>query len=141
MTNPTPHGQVPEALLLADQYAAAHAKWALEDLYGSSKSYTAVKLAERHAARKTLEKALRAQQPAPAEVVYSSPEEMFDAILTPQPSPTPQADSQPALDRARIREIFMAHGFTVKEGQTDLKQYVYDAADALLRAARKKGGA
>lgn len=52
-------------------------------------------------------------------------------------SPTPQADSQPApvVDRARIREIFMAHGFTVKEGQTDLKQYVYDAADALLRAA------
>lgn len=54
----------------------------------------------------------------------------------PQPAPTPQADSQPALDRTRIREIFMAHGFTVKEGQTDLKQYVYDAADALLRAAR-----
>jgi len=47
-----------------------------------------------------------------------------------------QADSQPALDRDRIREIFMEHGFTVKEGQTDLKQYVYDAADALLRAAR-----
>ena len=45
-------------------------------------------------------------------------------------------DSQPALDRDRIREIFMAHGFTVKEGQTDLKQYVYDAADALLRATR-----
>jgi len=58
--------------------------------------------------------------------------------VLPQPSPTPQADSQPApvLDRARIREIFMAHGFTVKEGQTDLKQYVYDAAGALLRAAR-----
>ena len=49
---------------------------------------------------------------------------------------TPPTDSQPALDRDRIREIFMAHGFTVKEGQTDLKQYVYDAADALLRAAR-----
>ena len=48
---------------------------------------------------------------------------------------TPQADGQPALDRTRIREIFMTHGFTVKEGQTDLKQYVYDAADALLRAA------
>ena len=42
----------------------------------------------------------------------------------------------PALDRDRIREIFMAHGFTVKEGQTDLKQYVYDAAEALLRAVR-----
>lgn len=26
----------------------------------------------------------------------------------------------------------MAHGFTIKEGQTDLKQYVYDAAHALL---------
>ena len=26
----------------------------------------------------------------------------------------------------------MAHGFTVKEGQADLKQYVYDAAYALL---------
>ena len=26
----------------------------------------------------------------------------------------------------------MANGFTVKEGQTDLKQYVYDAAYALL---------
>ncbi len=46
------------------------------------------------------------------------------------------AESVPALDRDRIREIFMAHGFTVKEGQTDLKQYVYDAAEALLRAAR-----
>ena len=50
-----------------------------------------------------------------------------------------KARAQPApvvVDRDRIREIFMAHGFTVKEGQTDLKQYVYDAADALLRAAR-----
>ena len=54
----------------------------------------------------------------------------------PQPSHTAQAaESVPAVDRNRIREIFMAHGFTVKEGQTDLKQYVYDAADALLRAA------
>ena len=30
------------------------------------------------------------QQPAPAEVVYSTPEEMFDAILTPQPAPATQ---------------------------------------------------
>lgn len=36
------------------------------------------------------------------------------------------------LTRDQIREVFMAHGFTVKEGQTDLKQYVYDAAHALL---------
>ena len=37
--------------------------------------------------------------------------------------------------KAQIREVFMAHGFTVKEGQTDLKQYVYDAAYALLALA------
>lgn len=39
------------------------------------------------------------------------------------------------LPRGEIRAIFMAHGFTVKEGQTDLKPYVYDAAEALLKAA------
>lgn len=38
------------------------------------------------------------------------------------------------LDRDTIRQIFMAHGFTIKDGQTDLKPYVYEAADALLRA-------
>ena len=37
--------------------------------------------------------------------------------------------------KAQIREVFMAYGFTVKEGQTDLKQYVYDAAYALLALA------
>ena len=35
---------------------------------------------------------------------------------------------------ARIREIFLANGFTIKEGQTDLKPYVYQAAHALLWA-------
>jgi len=59
------------------------------------------------------------------------------AVVVAEDCKAPQADSQPApvVDRARTREIFIAHGFTVKEGQTDLKQYVYDAADALLRAA------
>lgn len=33
-----------------------------------------------------------------------------------------------------IRTIFLAHGFTIKEGQTDLKPYVYSAARALLAA-------
>lgn len=47
------------------------------------------------------------------------------ALPTPQQAPAP-------LSRDQIREVFMAHGFTVKEGQTDLKQYVYDAAYALL---------
>ena len=33
----------------------------------------------------------------------------------------------------KIREIFTQKGFTIKEDQTDLKDYVYDAAYALLR--------
>lgn len=59
------------AMQLADQYAAAHAKWALEDLYGTSKSYTAKMLKERHALRSHLAAALAsaaapAEQPAPS---------------------------------------------------------------------------
>lgn len=42
------------------------------------------------------------------------------------------------LSRDQIRSIFMAHGFTIKEGQTDLKDYVYDAAIALLAAQCEK---
>jgi hypothetical protein len=34
----------------------------------------------------------------------------------------------------QIREIFLANGFTIKEGLTDLKPYVYQAAHALLAA-------
>ncbi|CAE6899715.1 hypothetical protein [Paraburkholderia domus] len=44
-------------------------------------------------------------------------------------------DERAALSKDAIREVFMAHGFTVKEGQADLKQYVYDAAYALLARA------
>lgn len=35
-------------------------------------------------------------------------------------------------DKAIIREVFLASGFTIKPGETDLKPYVYDAAYALL---------
>lgn len=38
------------------------------------------------------------------------------------------------MTKDEIRAIFMAHGFTVKEGQTDLKPYVFEAAEALLAA-------
>lgn len=41
-------------------------------------------------------------------------------------------NAPPAIPRDRIREIFLAHGFTVKEGCDDLKPYVYEAAEALL---------
>ena len=32
----------------------------------------------------------------------------------------------------------MAHGFTVKPGQTDLKPYVYEAAEALIEKFREE---
>lgn len=37
-----------------------------------------------------------------------------------------------ALSRAEIRDVFLSHGFTIKDGCTDLKPYVYEAAFALL---------
>lgn len=38
-------------------------------------------------------------------------------------------------DDDTIRSVFMAHGFTIKDGQTDLKPYVFAAARALFSAA------
>jgi|GEM_PF-1248909 len=35
-----------------------------------------------------------------------------------------------------IRAVFLAHGFTIKDGHTDLKPYVYEAAHALLSKLR-----
>lgn len=46
-------------------------------------------------------------------------------------SPSQQRD----LSNDAIREVFLANGFTVKEGQTDLKPYVFAAARALLARA------
>lgn len=43
--------------------------------------------------------------------------------------------NEPILSREEVRAIFVTHGFTIKEGQSDLKQYVYDAAYALLARA------
>ncbi|PUA95468.1 hypothetical protein C8C99_0268 [Acidovorax sp. 107] len=61
MTTPTPtvSAELPEALRLADSYAKAHAMYVMEDLYGTSKSYTAELLADRHATRAKLEAELR----------------------------------------------------------------------------------
>ena len=38
-------------------------------------------------------------------------------------------------ERAVIREVFMRNGFTIREGQSDLKPYVYAAAEELLQLA------
>lgn len=35
--------------------------------------------------------------------------------------------------REDIRRVLMKHGFTIKDGHEDLKPYVYEAAEALLR--------
>lgn len=42
------------------------------------------------------------------------------------------------MNKEQIREIFLRNGFTIKEGQTDLKDYVYQAANELLAAQLEK---
>ena len=37
------------------------------------------------------------------------------------------------MNREKIKEIFLRNGFTIKEGYTDLKEYVYRAAEDLIR--------
>lgn len=43
------------------------------------------------------------------------------------------------LSKEEIKQIFLAHGFKIQAGESDLKNYVYDAAHALLKqqAARQ----
>jgi hypothetical protein len=45
------------------------------------------------------------------------------------------------MTKDQIRAVFMANGFTIKEGQTDLKPYVYEAAAGLIRAALMQANA
>lgn len=46
----------------------------------------------------------------------------------------PVVGERQELTDQQIRAIFLANGFTIKEGQIDLKPYVYKAARALLAA-------
>lgn len=48
----------------------------------------------------------------------------------------PVADMGNPLSDSDIRDVLLAHGFTIKDGQTDLKPYVYEAARALISVAR-----
>jgi hypothetical protein len=43
----------------------------------------------------------------------------------------------PRLAIDKVRELFLANGFTVKPGNEDLKGYVYDAARSLEREVHK----
>lgn len=139
MTKPTPPKQVPEALIdLIDAYA--------ETRHRCGGVYNA----KTEAARKAVIEALSGVQVLSAAPAGFVPVAAFDrlhahaeslAARLLAASPTPPAEQQAAykavpgvpLTRDQIREVFMAHGFTVKEGHTDLKQYVYDAAYALLK--------
>lgn len=42
------------------------------------------------------------------------------------------------MTHEQIKTIFLANGFTIKEGQSDLNPYVYRAAQALLEAERQR---
>lgn len=37
------------------------------------------------------------------------------------------------MTKDQIRAVLLASGFTIRDGQTDLQAYVYEAAEALLR--------
>lgn len=43
------------------------------------------------------------------------------------------------MDKETIKSILLAHGFTIKQGEADLKPYVYSAADAIYEAGWMKG--
>ena len=42
------------------------------------------------------------------------------------------------ITRDQIRDIFMSNGFTIKDGQTDLKDYVFAAAEELISLSRSQ---
>lgn len=54
------------------------------------------------------------------------------------PAAPPRREREPLTDD-EIRAVFLAHGFTIKDGMTDLKPYVYAAARAIVRAAAEIG--
>lgn len=49
-------------------------------------------------------------------------------------------DTQNKKYRGLIRSIFLAEGFTIKDGQTDLKEYVYRAAERLIDEIKAERG-
>ena len=56
----------------------------------------------------------------------------------PEPIHQPKETTMDQATKDKIRLIFLNKGFTIKEGQPDLKPYVYEAAEALLREFQVK---
>ena len=50
-------------------------------------------------------------------------------------SATQPAQAAQPVSRDVIRDVFLRNGFTIKDGCSDLKPYVYAAANALLEVA------
>lgn len=72
------------------------------------------------------------------EGVNISPEDrrMLERVGSIAAQPTPEPVALPGRDDDLIRAVCLKHGYTVKEGQTDLKPYVFAAARELMQAAR-----
>jgi hypothetical protein len=51
------------------------------------------------------------------------------------PRPYSSEETKASLTRNAIRSILLAHGFKIHEGQSDLKPYVYEAVESVLRAS------
>jgi hypothetical protein len=55
-------------------------------------------------------------------------------------TPPATTGASTVLTDERIKAIFLAHGFTIKEGLSDLKPYVYAAAHAVAREVAAQAG-
>jgi len=99
--------------------------WAIEDKHGVAQAI--------RPARKEFFGCVQSSEPFTAEGVSKMDREWAGLaphrIVTLYTRPAPGV---PTLSKDQIREVFLSHGFTIKEGQTDLKPYVYDAAYALI---------
>ncbi|SOY79976.1 hypothetical protein CBM2599_A120541 [Cupriavidus taiwanensis] len=65
-----------------------------------------------------------------ADCDYFLVERLNQLIAAPAPSASPAP-----ITREQIRAVFLANGFTIKPGHDDLKEYVYEAASALIGLA------
>ena len=70
-----------------------------------------------------------------ADLCFAVCEQLIEWLVAQGWSRTAPQPAQQTVSKGRIREIFLTAGFTVKDGQTDLKPYVYEAAYMLLNEA------
>lgn len=83
----------------------------------------------------------RAEGPIKDTIWHGPAETLFDFIENTLGAHEAEKQAGPvAVTRDQIREVFLAEGFAIKEGQTDLKDYVYRAAEKLLALAEKQAG-